>query len=144
MEEPLRPDELTELLQHELARASEQGALGVHLQLTVPASSAYRWSDDEGDEHGVFLPTQLKAELMHMRGEPHEDGGPAAVFRVVAGGIVPSEQLTEAAAAELYRQCVRWGRIHHARWDEAPPDDLPELPGDFDDIVESAMFMDVS
>lgn len=144
MDEPLDPAELAEQLQHELARASEQGASGLHLQLTVPATSAYSWSDERGEEHGVFLPTRLKASPIRMPGEPHEDGGPAAVFRISTSGTVPSTELTEAAADELYRACVRWGRIHHARWDEAPPDDLPPLPNDLDDIVESALFMDVS
>lgn len=144
MEEPLSPQELADLLQHELARASELGARGLHVQITVPATSAYRWSDDDGHEHAVYLPTQLKSTPLRFPGEPREDGGPAAVFRINAGGQVPPETVTNQMSDELYRECVRWGRVHHVEWGAAPGAELPELPDGYEEIVQTAMYMDVS
>lgn len=144
MNEPIELDEFTATLQRELAHASEQRARGLHVQVTVPADSAYQWFDGDGEAHAVHLPTRIKAAPMRYRGEPVEDGGPAAVFRIDSGGAVPPSGLLGQMAAELYRECVRWGRVHHAGWEAAPGEDHALLPGRFEDIVRTAMYMDVS
>lgn len=144
MDEPLHPEELASVLQRELAHASEAQARGLHVQVTVPADSAYEWIDGDGDAHQVHLPTRIKAQPMRFPGEPREDGGPAAVFRIDARGHVPPAALTAQMADELYRECVRWGRIHHANWELGPMDGLPSLPTEYDEIVQTAMYMDVS
>ncbi|MCW2961142.1 MAG: hypothetical protein JWM90_1529 [Thermoleophilia bacterium] len=143
MNDPIEPDEFTATLLHELARASEQGARGLHVQVTVPPESAYSWDDGEGVQHQVHLPTRIKVSLMRFLGEPHEDGGPAAVFAVDAGGHLPSEQLIGAMAEQLYRECIRWGRIRHVRDDEGDSDVLPRLPPPFEAVVAAAIFSDV-
>ncbi len=141
---PIHPDEFSERLVHDLAFASEQGARGLHVQVTVPPTSAYRWVDGAGDEHLVHLPTRLKTAVMRFPGEPNEDGGPAAVFRIDAFGQVPPISVTTGMAEELLRECIRWGRVRHAAWHGGVGDELPDLPFEFEDIVQTAIFMDVS
>lgn len=142
--EPIEPDELTDVLLHELADASEQNASGLLVQLTVPRESAYEWEDANGDRHHVHLPTDVRTTALRFPGEPTEDGGPAAIFRIHAAGHVPSESLVETMAAELYRASVRWGRVHHVGWEEEPPPEaLPPLPIRYAELVESALFSDV-
>lgn len=142
--EPLEPDDLAALLLHELAAASEQNATGLHVQLTVPRTSAYEWEDADGDRHAVHLPTSVRSSILRFPGEPREDGGPATVFSILAGGHVPREDLAASMAAELYRASVRWGRVHHVSWDDEPPAEaLPPLPIRYAELVESALFSDV-
>ena len=92
----------------------------------------------------MFLPTRIKTSLIRFPAQPKEDGGPAAIFRIIASGHLPSEQVTSKMAEELYRAAVRWGRVHRAGWEVQPTEDTPMLPTEFDEIVESAMCMDVS
>lgn len=141
---PIEPDDLGELLLHELAAASEQEAAGLHVQLTVPRASVYEWEDADGDRHHVHLPTAVRTTALRFPGEPREDGGPAAVFRIHAGGRIPREQVAAELASELYRASVRWGRVHHVGWEEEPPPEaLPPLPIRYAELVESALFSDV-
>lgn len=144
MHDPIDPDEFAATLQRELASASELGARGLHVQVTVPREAAYQWVDVDGIAHEVHLPTRIKASPMRYPGEPQEDGGPAAVFHIDAHGQVPPEDVTRQMSSALYRECIRWGRVHHAGWDSPSPDDLPRLPDDYDEIVQTAIFMDVS
>ncbi|MCW2925302.1 MAG: hypothetical protein JWM98_2706 [Thermoleophilia bacterium] len=138
MQDPVPPDEFQNRLRQELASASEQEAMGLHVQVTVPPDSAYGWHSEEGDVFEVHLPTRLKVAPMMMLGEPHEDGGPAAVFRIDANGLLPAEPVVEMLADELYRECIRWGRVHHVRSD-APQRDLPGLPPEFEQLVADSI-----
>lgn len=145
MNDPLDPDDFATTLLHELAHASEQGARGLHVQVSVPADAAFQWIDGEAVPHQVHLPSGLKVAPLRFVGEPVEDGGPAAVFKIDAQGHVPSEDLVHQMADELYRECIRWGRIHHSNWEgDSDVEELPLLPSEFDDLVQTAIFLDVS
>lgn len=140
--ETIDPETFATTLLREMARASELGADGLHVQVTVPSDAAFEWIDGQGGEHAVHLPTMLKLTPMHMLGQPHEDGGPAAVFRIAGTGHVPPRSVVDQLAEALYRESIRWGRVRHARPWAPSVDELPPLPPGLDDLVEQAIFRD--
>ena len=140
---PLELEDVTTHLLRELAEAAEGGARGLHVQLHVGRETAYAWIDSEGSPHEVHLPTRMAARPVYFVEEPTPNGGPAAMFRIDAGGYVPSERVVGMMASQLYQQAIRWGRRHYTPWETEPDAGLPPLPVSFDDVVEAAIVSDV-
>ncbi|MCW2962246.1 MAG: hypothetical protein JWM90_2633 [Thermoleophilia bacterium] len=139
---PLEVEDFTQELLHRLDDASKRDAVGLHVQLTVPRECAYEWLDEDLHSHTVHLPSMVRTTELHHNAAPTEDGGPAAVFTLHSGGMAPPPDAVREIAFEMYRQGVRWGRVHHTPWDHMPGDDIPMLPARFDRIVEAAVMSD--
>lgn len=142
MRDALELQELIDALEAGFREAADSGRSGLHVQISVPFASQYEWVDDYGAPRSVHLPTDVHTQPADEGKAPVEDGGPAATFSLLNGGIVPGGELLSEMAAELYRRAIGWGQ---AQYGSAAPvgSEHPPLPVVFETLVEEALAADV-
>ncbi|MCW2955677.1 MAG: hypothetical protein JWO69_546 [Thermoleophilia bacterium] len=143
MHQPLEVETLVAILLDRLQDAATRRAVGVHVQLLVPADSRYEWLDDHLVPHVVHLPTKVRTSELETYTQPEQDGGPAAVFTLGDTESAPPEEGVREMAFELYRQAIRWGRMTHTPWDVQPTHDVNMLPRRFERLVDAAIMSDL-